>query len=187
MGGGASPYDDAREFGETCGAMRCAYCALRAEFKNGSSAWCTYKRVAPDQCTGGSRPGIVYSCTQQQRYCVGCNKRSAFMGRTLCVNIIGHDHGWIAAILERGCACRRNVLRLLRPTRWQRRFWERMIRNETDDATSSIVTSIPQRIRHVKMRPLGAPTLGRVDGFDQNEARGEVDEGQEVYCGLLAA
>jgi hypothetical protein len=33
--------------------------------KNGSPAWCTYKRVAAEDCTGGGRPGIVYRCSQQ--------------------------------------------------------------------------------------------------------------------------
>jgi hypothetical protein len=31
-------------------------------FRNGTGSWCTYKRIPPDQCVGGSAPGRLYSC-----------------------------------------------------------------------------------------------------------------------------
>jgi hypothetical protein len=46
-----------------CGAANItAVCWDGALFQNGGSAWCTYKRIAPDQCTGGTRPGRLFRC-----------------------------------------------------------------------------------------------------------------------------
>jgi hypothetical protein len=39
-----------------------AVCWDGAIFRNGASAWCTYKAVNPAQCSGGSRPGQLYRC-----------------------------------------------------------------------------------------------------------------------------
>jgi hypothetical protein len=43
-----------------------AVCWDGVQFQDGPSPWCTYKRVAAEQCTGGLRPGIVYARSQQQ-------------------------------------------------------------------------------------------------------------------------
>lgn len=42
---------------------RIAVCWNGAEFRNGSSKWCTYKVATPDTCTGGSARGEFYQCT----------------------------------------------------------------------------------------------------------------------------
>ena len=39
-----------------------AVCWDGALFRNGTQAWCTYKRVEPDKCVGGGAPGRLFRC-----------------------------------------------------------------------------------------------------------------------------
>lgn len=40
-----------------------AICWDGATYRNGDTAWCTYKQIDINQCTGGSATGIMYKCT----------------------------------------------------------------------------------------------------------------------------
>jgi hypothetical protein len=62
---------------ENCNARRVgtiAVCWTGAEYKNAANPgkkadqqWCAYKSVAPDKCSGGAAPGIVYVCREATR------------------------------------------------------------------------------------------------------------------------
>jgi hypothetical protein len=51
-----------------------------------------------------------------------------------------------------------------------------------DDTTANITVS-----RNEAAAMAAALGLGRVDGFDQDEGAGEVDDGGVAVCGLVAA
>jgi hypothetical protein len=56
--GGELPKD------EICsGAARTAVCWDGKLYQNGGGAWCTYKSATASACSGGSRPGRMFSCS----------------------------------------------------------------------------------------------------------------------------
>jgi hypothetical protein len=82
--GGSTPDNNQAREGYT------AVCWDGGTYRNSGRVFCTYKNIAPNQCTGGGNPGVMYRAVSV----AGGITPTPSPGGPKCDNIKGHWWGW---------------------------------------------------------------------------------------------